>query len=87
MRKNRYIDLDEIEYEIRKEYKNINKLENEVEHKKKRIKCLQCLLEYLYEHSLECPFSRKELLKNDIKLQYYVAPLLSIKELGDRGIK
>ncbi len=78
--RDKYIHIEDISKEIEKECEFLETFEKEIEHSKKRIKYLSCLENYLFEDGL-CPFTKKELLENDIKLQDYVMPLLVKEEI------
>lgn len=81
--KNKYINIDDIDKEISKSYDLITTLEHEIVREKKRIEYLQALLFYL-EHNGICPFTRRELLENDLKLQDYVLPILACINMSER---
>ncbi len=74
--KNKYIDIEDIDKAISNSCGIIYALEAKIAKEKKRMEYLQALLFYL-EHNGICPFTSKELLNNDIKLQVYVMPILA----------
>ncbi len=81
--KNKYIHIEDVRKAIYKDLDFIGSFEKEIEHLRKRVSYLSCLEDYLYDDGL-CPFSKKELLENDIELQHYVMPLLARKSIIDR---
>lgn len=81
--KNKYVDIEDIDKEISKSYDMINTFEKEIEREKRRIELLQALLFYI-SHLGICPFTRKELFKDDIKLQTYVLPIFARINKGER---
>lgn len=83
--KKKYVDIEDIDKEISKSYGMINALKKEIERETRRIELLKALLFYLSRHGI-CPFTSKELLKNDIKLQEYVMPVLIRINKKDRLI-
>ena len=74
--KKKYIDVVDVDKAISNSYGMIDTFKKGIFKEKKRIEYLQALLFYLEHHGI-CPFTSKELLKDDIKLQNYVMPILA----------
>lgn len=81
--KNKYINIDDIDKEISKSYDLITTLEHKIVREKKRIEYLRALYFYI-DHNGICPFTKRELLENDLKLQDYVLPILARINISER---
>lgn len=81
--KKRYIHFTDVEKEIESAYSYISSVEEDMLKEKKRVELLEVLADYLANDGL-CPFAKKDLLSNDMKLQEYVTPILCKKEIMER---
>ncbi len=79
----RYIHIEDVRNEILKTEDFIISFEEEIENSRRRIVCLNALLDYLEEDGL-CPFASKELLNNNLKLQEYTMPLVAKQKIQER---
>lgn len=75
----KYINFDDVREEKRKCIDLISFYEDELCELKKRLENLNILADYLVKNKF-VPFSTKELLRDDAKLNYYVLPLISGEE-------
>lgn len=80
--KNKYVTLEDIDNEIEESYKliddfhfDIKLYKRNIEKEEKRITYLDALSNYLKNDGL-CPFTKRQILDNDLTLQTYVMPLI-----------
>lgn len=81
MRK-KYITIDDLDKEVSKSYyliddlkKDIAMYERDIKKEEQKVIYLNAVIEYLENNGL-CPFTKKQILKDDVSLQDYAMPLV-----------
>ena len=79
---NKYIHLKDVDTEIKKILDYIDSLNIDLLFNLKRVKYLEVLFDYLMNDGL-VPYGSKTLLKDNVKLQEFVAPLMCKKDKNE----